>query len=608
MRPPAITTTTATPMRCLLLLLLALTTAIGADGTLVVHITEHGSGKPLAARVAIKASDGTWRWGKDLVGRDLTYGGLPRLWANGSIRVALPVGATEVVVSRPFHHRPVRTSTTISAGQITEITAALEPVVDLHGRGWYGGDTHVHIVHGERDFAVDLNHVAPIARAEGQDWCAFGQEWTSTQDQQPTPAELTALCRANSAADFLCAWGMENPKGHLGHMATFPLTASTSFTVATGPTDYHDFMPGRPRTALLHHEIMRGLRAHGSLAAYTHPTREYGGTPDSIGNIARELPFDVLADPTCIEALDVFCDQPRHAADEQLAYFLLNRGLRFAICGFTDVCYDRKNGKERPGDTRTYVHLGKQDAALRMDAIVAAVRARRTFATTGPLVDFTIDGEPPGSVLMASGRARTCRIGAWLALDYDDPRQAVEIETVEVLRNGERWKTFSRSDGAHLASLEFTLTETQDAWYLVRACGPQRDRHVAITSPIWFETAAYRSPPAVESQVSGTITDDDGTLVSGVVRVIEHAAGERQEIRRAPFVGGRFAIACPASCRLEVLVDGYPPRLVSPFLDGGIYDRHFIGIRRASLTDPAFYDAVAQDLAHVTVAVALKRR
>lgn len=596
-------------MRYLLLLLLALTAAHAADGTLVVHINEVGSGKSLAARVSLKSSDGRWHWGKDLAGRDLTYGGLPRHWANGKLTITLPAGATEVVVSRPFHHRPFRTTTTITADRITEVTAALEPVVDLHARGWYGGDTHVHIVHGERDFAVDLNHVAPIARAEGQDWCAFGQEWTSTQEQQPTPDELTALCRANSDADFLCAWGMENPKGHMGHMATFPLATSTSFTAATGPTDYHDFMPGKPRTGLLHHEIMRGLRARGSLAAYTHPTREYGGTPESIGNIARELPFDVLADPACIEAFDVFCDQPRHAADEQLAYFLLNRGLRFAICGFTDVCYDRKNGRERPGDTRTYVYLGKQNTVLSMTSIVAAVRARRTFATTGPLIDFTIDGERPGSVLTASNKARTCRIGAWLALDYDDPQQVVQLDSVEVLRNGVRWKHFTRSEGANLAQVEFTLEEASDAWYLVRAFGPNPQRHVAITSPIWFETAGYRPPTGVESQVSGTVSDaEDGTLLSGVVRVIEHAMGERKEIRRANFVDGRFAIACPAACRLEVLVDGYPPRLVSPFLDGGIYDRHFIGIRRANLTDPAFYDAVAKELAHITVSVPLKRR
>jgi hypothetical protein len=595
-------------MRCLLFLLV-LTSAHAAEGTLVVRITESGSGKPLAARISLKDSGGRWHWGKDLAGRDLVYGGSPRVWANGELRITLPTGATEVVVSRPFHHRPFSTTATIVADHATEVAAVLDPVVDLHALGWYGGDIHVHVVHGEKDFAVDVDHVVPIARAEGQDWCSFGQEWTTVQERQPSADELTAICRKNSDADFLCGWGMEHPKGHMGHMAAFPLATSISFAKAAGQTDYRDFMPGRPRDGLLHLEILRGLRAHGSLAAYTHPTREYGGTPESLGNIARELPFDVLAEPGAIEAIDILCDQPRHAADEQLAYFLLDRGLRFAICGFTDVCYDRKDGRERPGDTRTYVHLGDRSAPPTMADIVAAVRARRTFASNGPLVDFTIDGERPGGVLPAGAGARTCRIGAWLALDYDDPRKAVQLETVEVLRNGMPWKRFARSEGATLARLEFNMAEATDAWYVVRVRGSDPGRQVAVTSPIWFETTGYRPPASVESRVSGTVSDaDGGAALSGSVRVVECSRGGRREVRSVTFAGGRFTVSCPAACRLEVNVDGYQPRLLSPFVDGGIYDRRFSGIRRADLTSTAFYDAVAAELARVELAIPLTRR
>jgi hypothetical protein len=598
-------------MRALVLLVLAVALP-AADGTLVVRVTDRATGRPLAARVSLKASDGQWRWGKDLKGVDLAYGGTPRLWANGTTSATLPAGPVEVVVSRPFHHRPFLASATIAAGRETAIDAVLEPVVDLHALGWYGGDIHVHIVHGERDFAVDLASVAPIARAEGQDWCSFGQEWTALGERQPTPDELAATCRWHSDADFLCAWGMEHPKDHLGHMAAFPLATPLLYAEASGANPYDAGTPAGPPLAWTHLEIWRGLRAHGGLAVYTHPTREYGGVPESLGNLARELPFDVLAAPDWLEALDILCDQPRHERDEALAYYLLNRGLRFAICGFTDVCYDRKRGDERPGDTRTYVHLGdraRPGAPLAMADIVAAVRARRTFASNGPLVDFRIDGELPGSVLRAGPQARRVRIGAWLALDYDDPRRPVRVEAVEVLRNGKAWRRFARDQVADFARLEFDLQEAGDAWYIARVLGPDPLRQVAVTSPIWFATADPSPAPPLSSHVTAKVVRAGGDAApSGIARVIEYAAGGSRELSRTAFTGGGFALDCPAACRVEVLVDGCQPLALSPFLHGAVYRTHFLGIRRASLTSDAFYDAVKAALAQVELEFALQPR
>lgn len=592
--------------------LLLCATLSAADGTLVVRVTDKTSGRPLAARISLKAGDGQWRWGKDLKGVDLAYGGTPRLWTTGTTQVALPPGPVELIVSRPFHHRPFLATATIAEGQAVTIDAALERAVDLHALGWYGGDIHAHIVHGEKDFAVDLASVVPIARGEGQDWCSFAQEWTSTQERQPTPDELAALCRWNTDADFLCAWGMEHPKDHLGHMATFPLTTPLAFADASGANHYDAGTPAASPLTWTHVEIWRGLRAHGSLAVYTHPTREYGGVPESLGNQARELPFDVLAAPEWIEALDILCDQPRHERDEALAFYLFSRGLRFAICGFTDVCYDRKRADEKPGDTRTYVHLGdraRPGAPLAMADIVAAVRARRTFASNGPLVDFRIDGELPGSVLRAGTMVRRARVGAWLALDYDDPRKPVQVEAIEVLRNGKPWRRFSRDHVADFAKLEFDIQEEEDAWYVVRVRGPDPLRHVAVTSPIWFETTAWRPNAPLVSRIIGNVTmPAGGAPPAGMVRVVEYALAERKEISRAAFTAGRFELDCPTACRVEVLVDGCAPLALSPFLHSEVYAKHFRGIRRTSLTSDRFHDEVKAALSRVELTFALQRK
>jgi len=590
------------------LLLCATLAAAAADGTLIVRVTDKTTGAPLAARVSIKASDGNWRWGKDAAGADLTYGGPPRMWTTGELTLTVPEGPVELVVSRPFHHKPANAAATVTAGKTTTLDVALERAVDIHARGWYGGDIHVHIVHGEKEFKLDLNTVAPIARAEGQDWCSFGQAWTSLSDTQPTAAELAELARKNSAPDFLCAWGMEHPKDHLGHMAAFPLNVAKNYTEASGSNDYAAFMPNSIFDGFTHVEIWRGLRAHGSLSAYTHPTREYGGTKESLGNIAREIPFDAVAAPDWIEAIDILCDQPGHAADERLAHVLLNKGLRFAICGFTDVCYDRKKN-ERPGDTRTYVYLGDKvqpGSALKMEDIIAAVRARRTFATNGPLVDFSIDGERPGSVLKAGPEIRRAKIGAWLALDYNEPRKAVRIESVEVLRNGQVWNRYFRDEESQIHSIDFNIQEKENAWYLVRVRGTDPLGHFACTSPIWFETPDRKPVEAAQSHIVATVTGADGAKLSGTVRVIEYSALERKELAKKEFKDGAFELDCPASARLEISAAGHEQQLLSPFLHGPIYAKLFSGIRRADLLNPEFYDRVRAELANVPLTVNMK--
>jgi TolB protein len=598
-------------MRALLLLLALPLAAHSADGTLLIKVLDKATHQPLAARISVKASDGQWRWGKDAAGTALTYGGAPRLWSTGETTLTLPEGPAEIVVSRPFHHRPAKAAATVEAGKTVSLTIELERAVDIHARGWFGGDIHVHIVHGEKDFKVDLPTVVPIARAEGQDWCSFGQAWTSLTDQQPTPLELDALTRKLSTPDFLAGWGMEHPKDHLGHMAAFPLNVAKNFTEASGSNDYHAFMPQKDFDGFTHVEIWRGLRAHGSLAVYTHPTREYGGTPQSLGNIARELPFDVLAAPDWFEALDILCDQPRHANDEALAYVLLNRGLRFAICGFTDVCYDRRKDHERPGDTRTYVYLGENrpPGPLTFAEIVAAVRARKTFATNGPLVDFKIDGERPGSLLKAGPALRQVHIGAWLAVDYADPLSAVRIESVEVLRNGVVWNRYVRENNSPFDNFEFTLQEKENAWYAVRVRGSDPQKHFALTSPIWFETEDYKTPQPLTSQITVNITDAaTAEKLAGTLRVIEYSALDRKELSRAIFKDGRAELDCPAAARIEISAEGYEPQLLSPFLHSAVYKDHFLAIRRTDLLNPKFYDQVKTALEKVELNAALKKK
>jgi hypothetical protein len=74
-------------------------------------------------------------------------------------------------------------------------------------------------------------------------------------------------------------------------------------------------------------------------------------------------------------------------------YRLLNCGYRVAVVGGTD----KMSAGMPVGNVRTYAHTG--DDELSFDAWARAVRAGKTYTTSGPLVRFTVEGRQPGEEL-----------------------------------------------------------------------------------------------------------------------------------------------------------------------------------------------------------------
>jgi hypothetical protein len=584
----------STALLVIIAALLLASPAAGAERLRVITV-DRPTGKQLPARISVRGPDGLFSWGADARGRPLEYGGLPRHWSEGTLDLEVGAGRVLVLASRPFSWLPASREVTVEPGAAAAVTLELEPLVDLRALGWYGGDAHTHVVHGERHFAMDLPLAARIAKAEGLDWAALGEVWTSLEETQPSPARLAEIARGSSDERFLCGWTREHPKDHLGHMAAFPLEADRDFEEAVGGNPYAGDL--ERREPFTHFEVARSLPELGSLAVYTHPTREYGGTEASRANIARELPFDVLAAPWVLSALDVLTDAPENAANLKLWRFLLDRGLQVAACGFSDACFDRRG--ERPGDTRTYVSLGTQPPTMR--ALAAAVRAGRTFATTGPLVLFEVEGSPPGTVFPADGRPREARVRAYNGVDHGDPHEPAFVERLEVLRDGETWKELRVEAGKHQAAFSFRLEEKESGWYAVQVHGSS-PRQFAVTSPVYFRREAAAAPAPAMARVEGRVRGPGGRPLAGKVEAVEYGKGHLRVVAEAPLEDGRYRFRCPAACRIQPRVPGFRPALKSIFLDcDPIYRELFWPIRREKLWDPGFYREIERRLGAVVL-------
>ena len=375
----------------------------------------------------------------------------------------------------------------------------------LRKLGWVTGDHHVHMVHGEKTVAIDFPFAALSARAEGLDYMALAQQWNLPR---VTPEDLDSACRRVSTPDFTLTWNLEAPKnfwlGDVSHCAGHGWTVAMRGRTAGGRDaveellsmsawDYESGKPPYPNF-----EIQALIHSLGGIVSYTHPHRWWsgkwggrGGFPIEehkfISNLAQELPFDTVAGPT-YDTIDILMQTHEREVNRKglaLWFMLLNHGYRIAGTGSSDATFDNPGGGI-PGAIRVYTRV---DGPPVPERIAAAMKQGRNFVTSGPLVHFQLGSHEVGDIVSLTGPQKfQARVQAWASGEAGE-----RLSRVELIRNGEVVRRFDTGDPAFETSFE--IREAETAWYLVRCYG-SGDTQVAITNPIYFQSAGVSRPPA----------------------------------------------------------------------------------------------------------------
>jgi len=154
----------------------------------------------------------------------------------------------------------------------------------------------------------------------------------------------------------------------------------------------------------------------------------------------------------------------------------LSRGYRLGLLGSGDS-HDGHPGLVQLAERSSGGLAGIYAEELTRESVLAALRARRTFATNGAriVLDATLDGRPMGSALPAGAEGR-------LQLQVAAPG---ELEAVELV-TGEGVVSRHPAEGKRSLALESTLPAFQSGeWLYVRVL--QRDQGAAWSSPFFFE-------------------------------------------------------------------------------------------------------------------------
>lgn len=436
--------------------------------TVHVRINDAATGKPTPVRLRIVDSGGVvqmpfGRLTEFAVGRGEDVGGQVQLggdsfaYIDGSCEVRLPPGRIRVEAYKGPEYLPLSRDVVLGPGKIS-LRLAIERWINPHLEGWYSGDGRVH----------ELSpHAAQLeGAAEGLD-------------------VVNLLARQRPSGG-----GRPAAYGNLLAFSGMLPALEGSPCVAVNTCNTHPILG---TVALLNcHRVVYPLRF---------------GAPDGVDDWSIADWCDQCHRK---KGLVVWPDEARltmeHPQGEALAALLLGKIDAFEICHLDDpqmrsltdwyrllACGRRlplvgASGKDRNsravGAVRTYARL-EPNQELSYGAWIEAVRAGRTFATSGPLLSLTVDGHGPGAVLSAPSEGKNVRIRA-------EAQSATTFDRLEVLHNGTVL-------AAAAANLDLEPPIAQSGWLAARCWSGAGSSIVAHTSPVYIQVEGRPLRPDAET-------------------------------------------------------------------------------------------------------------
>ena len=433
-------------------------------------------GEPAAARICIVGGDGR-SYAPAKAPLRQTKLNENYFYAEGDFEVELPVGRSKWLVSGGLETIPQ--PLTLDAAESADVKIELQQWIDLASRGWYAGDSHVHL-HTGGPIDVTANDALVAAKAEGihfANLCVSNNVGDDIRD----PELITGRPHPASTDRHLLVFGEEMRSMIYGHMQFFGIKklVEPQYTGFDDTPRSLDF----PANFTMAAEAVR----QGGIVTYGHPL--FTGQPfpfeadlQKPNGAARELPIDAALG--VVHAIDLMSYNSDEPLSTELWYRLLNCGYKLAACVGTDALLDRST--EPMGGDRMYV---KTSGTLTMESWVAGLKAGRTFVTNGPIPTLTVGGKEPGETVELT-EPGTIRVSMQV-------ESLVPFDKVELIVNGEiaeRRVVEAATDGVQTRRFETNLPVSQSSWVALRVRGLD-DRRVfdgpafAHTSPVYVSVA-----------------------------------------------------------------------------------------------------------------------
>ena len=421
-------------------------------------------------------------------------------YSPGVIEVEVPAasaGEVRITATHGFSSLPATASVAVAPGETAEADLAFEPLWDARAAGYRSADHHFHLNYGGVT-RLSPDDLELLLAGEDMD---LGTPLMANLHHRRNDTEFFMDRRVDEVPAVL--FGQEIRSHFLGHLGLVGIE-SVFWPWFWGPGYPVYEADDRPNLDALSHS-----RSQGGVSAYMHPVSR----PDPFGSAEGlgAIPIMVIPDALLgdLDTLEVACLWTNEFGTADLWHRFLNLGVPLAASAGTDVMLDYHRTMA-VGTTRIYVYV---PGPFRIGPYLEALKAGKSFVTTGPLLDFRVEGARPGEATGQGGEA-----GWTLTLAHTGP-----VSQVDLLVNGAVVETVSGLDGPGVRELSGTLTLPAGGWAAARAHGgeeswPGMNGSVfAQTSPVWVGEVGSRDPAAAEA------------AARDLLRALDHSEAEVRE-------------------------------------------------------------------------------
>jgi Tol biopolymer transport system component len=450
---------------------------LGATGMLRLAAVD-ASGAPVPVRFSVTGADGrgwapddAWRHADDGFDRKVRRFEMTYFHARGDATLRLPAGDYTVLATRGLEYAAATRTVSVAANATAEARIPLARLDDLPARGWWSGDLHVHMNYGGH-YRNDPAHLR--AQAESEDLHLVEDLVVNKEQRIPDVAFFSGALDPVSTATTLVKHDQEFHTSWWGHTGQIGLKEFLMLPDYAGyaETAAASLFPDNASISDLSH-------AQGGLSGYVHPFDPPVPDPAGPDPLTNGLPIDVALGKTDYVEVVGFSD---HRTTAEVWYRLLDCGFRLPTGSGTDAMANYASLRGPVGMNRVFARAG---APLDYRAFLAAVKAGRTFATNGPLLDFAVEGHEAGDeiVLPDGGRQLLARVRM---------RSIVPVEKLEVVGSGGAvLATVPLEKGGTSADASVPLPAKASGWYVLRAGSRSAAEPVldiypyATTSPVY---------------------------------------------------------------------------------------------------------------------------
>ena len=362
-------------------------------------------------------------------------------YVGGSYSARVPAGAYDLVVSRGPEYRLHHQKVVIAPQGVSQIQVRLNRYDDLPARGWYSGESHLHL---QRDQVADV------------------EAWTQVAAEDLHVAHLLEMGNIMGTYFKQPAWGKagryQKDDVALVSGQEDPRTVARGHTIHWNVDRHAHFERG---AFFQYHHVFERTRRGGAVTGYAHHGELFNGRR----GLAIDVPFGFV---DFIEVL-----QGGRIATETW-YNLLNLGFRVLPVAGADWPYF---GPTLPGVERTFVKL---DGPFSVDSWLSGFRQGRAYVTNGPFLELTVNGRPMGAeVRVARGSMIQIDASAHLNPDVDG------LDRIELVVLGDPVRQ-EPARGQDRVRLQTTLAADRSFWLAVRAYGRHQETQ--------FTTIAHSAP------------------------------------------------------------------------------------------------------------------